>query len=316
MKKLFVVLIFFVQVAFAQIGGFGISSSGGAAATDTLWVGFSDTTFAVPALGAYGSDTGAVLAGTIDGVGAGYTEGDTLTIAQVGSDSLAKIVVSVTVGAISSFGFATRGSDYVNAAGVALTGGTGAGGTIQITSVADGTPDSADITVAVAGIDVSKLAAVGIFADGDLTENSVISFAMMEALTELYWTDDLRTSEALPVDYLSSIIPSVNPKEVTNFLRDEFLIVSQNYGQSHRLVITASELDADGAAITNGRIRGEPLIGLNSGSGFLGYNYIAGLLLKRIWLEPGIVKMRVQHGDPALAYAGIEDLKLLVLQMR
>src|SRR3990172_7702378 len=63
---------------------------------DTLKVMFSDATFAIPALGAYGSDTGSVLAGTIDGVGVGYTTGDTLTIAQVGSDSLAKIVVTET----------------------------------------------------------------------------------------------------------------------------------------------------------------------------------------------------------------------------
>src|SRR3990172_10930761 len=99
MKKHFVVFVLtvfvltvFVKTSFAQ----GITSSGGGSTrADTLKVMFSDATFAIPALGAYGSDTGSVLAGTIDGVGAGYTEGDTLTIAQVGSDSLAKIVVGV-----------------------------------------------------------------------------------------------------------------------------------------------------------------------------------------------------------------------------
>ncbi|HUI83254.1 MAG TPA: putative baseplate assembly protein [Candidatus Binatia bacterium] len=79
---------------------------------------------------------------TVDAPGSGYAAGDVLTIVESGSSGTATVtVVSVAAGgAVSAVSLAANGTGYTTATGVATTGGSGSGCTLNIA----GTPNGID----------------------------------------------------------------------------------------------------------------------------------------------------------------------------
>jgi len=69
--------------------------------------------------------------------GTGYTINDILTVVQSGASSGTVKVISVNAGVITGISLETPGSGYAVANGLAVTGGTGADATINVTVIAD-----------------------------------------------------------------------------------------------------------------------------------------------------------------------------------
>lgn len=74
---------------------------------------------------------------TLGAGGAGYTVNDVLTVVQSGASGGTVTVTSVNAGVITGVSLTAPGSGYAVANGLAVTGGTGADATINITVIAD-----------------------------------------------------------------------------------------------------------------------------------------------------------------------------------
>jgi hypothetical protein len=170
--------------------------------------------------------------------------------------------------------------------------------------------DSVDVAVSVPGLDATKLTAVLIFAEGAV-DTSLASLTETQ-LTGCDATIAVTTSAAkLPANQLETMFCEYLDGSAYPHLP---MIASSNYLNSYRLIATASESTVDSIAITNGKLKNEPLRGLkllSAGEGFLNTNF---LTLQRVWLTNAAVNFRFKAGQGGVG--AISNKQLLVIQFR